>query len=315
MIYIGASVRLYQNTSRTGAAKTPWFFALTGPMTVFKKGPTTPDSSFYESNPPVTAAKASTTAPVKKTPPPSVHAIPVTARAYVVGNVATGKIYFESNASTALSVASISKLITAFVAIDTIPLETVITITPEQAALSPDKSNLLAGEQFTAETLLLPLLLSSSNVAAEALASSIDRTKFLDLMSSYAWEVGMPSTFFADASGLSPQNVASARDIFALAKYLYTYRQNVLAITRTLHTELATTTLHGFHVIDSTHPLAIEPGFIGGKTGRTTEAGETMITIIKVNDEPIALIVLGSRYGERERDTRILLEKVEKILR
>lgn len=238
----------------------------------------------------------------------------VTAYAYVVGNVETGQIYLEHNSSAVLPVASMSKLVTAFVATNELDLDKVIEINETAAAAPPDKSGIKKGERFTVRELLQPLLLSSSNVAAEALLSSTDRTKFLELMSGYSWEIGMPSTYFADPSGVNPKNIASARDLFALAKYLYNSRSDILSITRTVGTDIGTTTEHDSHLFVSTHPFSADPRFLGGKTGRTPEAGDTMLTILKLANKPIAIVVLGSKYEGRAGDTKILAEKVEKML-
>ena len=238
----------------------------------------------------------------------------VTARAYIAGNIETGEIYEEYHPSAVLPVASMSKLVTAFVATNELSLDDTIKITKEATNVPPDKSALNEGEYFTVRELLQPLLLASSNVAAEALLSTIDRANFLELMSSYSWEIGMPSTFFADPSGVSPQNVASAHDLFALAKYLYISRPDILEITRTTGTEIATTTEHGSHTFPSTHPFASDPRFIGGKTGRTPEAGDTMLTILRIKNQATAIVVLGSKYEGRAADTRLLAGKVESLL-
>ncbi|KND49934.1 MAG: D-alanyl-D-alanine carboxypeptidase (penicillin-binding protein 5/6) [Parcubacteria bacterium C7867-002] len=238
----------------------------------------------------------------------------VTARAYIAGNIETGEIYAEYRPTAVLPVASMSKLVTAFVATNELSLDRNVEITTETLNVPPDKSALKEGERFTVRELLQPLLLASSNVAAEALLSTIDRTHFLELMSSYSWEIGMPSTFFADPSGVSPYNVASAKDLFALAQYLYTSRPDILEITRSTGTEIATTSQHGFHAFSSTHPFASDPRFIGGKTGRTPEAGDTMLTILRIKNQAVAIVVLGSRYEGRAADTRLLAAKVESLL-
>lgn len=238
----------------------------------------------------------------------------LTAKAYLVGNVKTGKIYIEQNSSQALPVASMSKLVTAFAATDMMSSTTAILISSSTLSVPPDTSNLTVGEKFTLEEILKPLLLSSSNVAAEAISVSgvQDRTNFLEMMSSYAWEIGMPKSFFADPSGVSPLNIASAKDLFELAKYLMYHRPDILAITRTAETTIATTTEHGGHVVVSTHPFVKDQRFVGGKTGRTIEAGETMMTILNIDGEFIVFIILGSKYGARENDTRILIRELEK---
>mgnify|MGYP001558295580 FL=1 len=237
----------------------------------------------------------------------------ITARAYLVGNVETGKIYFERNFAKQLPVASISKLVTAIIATETLASSSIIEITPSETMVPPDGSGIGAGERFTVKELLYPMLLDSSNIAAEAIASSrSNRMKFLELMSSYAWEVGMPQAYFADPSGIDPHNQASAKDIFALAQYLYKFRSDILAITRTLSLEVATTSEHGAHNFTNIHPFIDDARFIGGKTGRTKEAGETMLTILRINGQAIAFIIMGSENGAREGDTRILIEELAK---
>jgi D-alanyl-D-alanine carboxypeptidase len=239
----------------------------------------------------------------------------VTAQAYIVGDVETGEVYLAYNSLTALPVASMSKLVTAFVATRELSFDKTVKIDTYAADAPPDKSLLKEGEVFTVSELMQPLLLSSSNVAAEALVSQIDRTGFLELMSSYAWEIGMPSTFFADPSGVSPLNIASAKDLFALARYLYTSQSDILALTRVAHADIATSTEHGSHSVTSTHPFVNDPRFIGGKTGRTPEAGDTMLTILNLEGRPVAIVVLGSRYEGRAKDTQLLVQKVEDMMR
>lgn len=235
----------------------------------------------------------------------------ITAKSYLVGDVNTGKIYFEKNSNVYMPVASMSKLITAFVATDLFATSTTISITEQAILAPPDSSNMVVGDRFSLSEILYPLLLNSSNVAAESISESSDRFSFLESMNSYAWEVGMPTSLFADPSGVSPGNGASARDVFGLAKYLFNFRKDILDLTRNSNYNLATTTEHGSYEFVSTHPFVNDPRFIGGKTGRTPEAGETMMTIMKIKDKNIAFIVLGSQFGNREGDTRLLFEKFE----
>lgn len=271
----------------------------------------------------------------------SSSATSITAKAYLVGDVKTGKIYLKLNEAAPLPVASMSKLITAIVAADTISPTTTVRISMDAAAQPIDGSVLLAGERFSPADLMYPLLLSSSNAAAEALASSSSRHDFLAAMSSTAWRFGMKTAYFADPSGLDPHNLASSMDMFALAKYLYASRQDILSITRTVEKSFATTTDyaatttfpayltasgtstatsisyvlsgHGYHDAVSIHPFVKDPRFLGGKTGRTFQAGETMLTILDIDGHPIAFIVLGSAFGHRAADTKLLIERLKAI--
>ena len=242
---------------------------------------------------------------------PKIVRSPITAKAYLVGNVRTGEVYMVRNKNTVLPVASMSKLITAVESIDQFSLTGTTTIASSTMAY-PDAQKYTEGEIFTIEEALYPLLVSSSNIMAETLASTTSRARFMDLMSSYAWEIGMPSTYFADPSGLSPQNVSSASDFFALARYLFNLRPDILTITKTPKFTLATTTEHGYREINSTHPFVNEANFLGGKTGRTPQARDTMLTILDIKNIPIAFIVLGSE--DRKKDTLYLINQVNSII-
>ncbi len=250
---------------------------------------------------------------LKAGPVASTTASVITAKAYLVGNLITGKVYVSDDASKPMPVASMSKLITAIAAVDMITSTSSIEVTKEEAMAPPDDSHLVAGERLSFDELMRAMLLSSSNVAAEAIASSSDRAAFKKAMSGYAWEIGMSHSYFADPSGVSPQNTASASDIFVLAQYLLKQHSDILAITRLPQVSMATTSDHGSHILMNIHPFVSDKRFIGGKTGRTPEAGETMLTILEIDEQPIAFIVLGSAYGTRAWDTKLLINRYEKM--
>lgn len=236
-----------------------------------------------------------------------------TAQAYLVGDVTTGDVYISKNADTVMPVASMSKLITAITALATIPATSTIEVTESDMVYSPDPVDFNIGEKFSIKNMLYPMLLASSNTAAEALASTVNRTKFLESMSSFAWEIGMGKTFFADPSGIDPHNMASANDMFSLAKYLFNQRPDILAMTRNPYYEISSSSEHQSHDIESIHPFVSDPRFVGGKTGRTPQAGETMLTILNLDNKNLAFIILGAEVGHREGDTKMLIEKYKKV--
>lgn len=270
------------------------------------------DPSFYVPSGATRPPAAKPVSPVPVISKPAAPSNGVSADAYLIGNVATGEVYAEKNGTTPLPIASMSKLMTAMIATNTMSPTTTVAITPLEASVYPDLSHIGAGESFSMKEMLYPLLLDSSNIAAEALASTTNRIRFLDLMNSYAWEIGLPTTFFADPSGLSPLNQASAEGFFDLAQYVYRSRPDLLAITRTASTSVATTTEHAAHDFVSIHPFVSDPRFIGGKTGHTDEAGDTMLTILDIGGQPIAFIVLHS--SDRARDTALLADQIGKTL-
>lgn len=239
----------------------------------------------------------------------------ITAYSYVAGNINTGKIYLELNPNVKVPIASMSKLLTAIVATDTLAPTSIVPITENEASAPPDQSGIGSGEKYEAQELLYPLLLDSSNIAAEALADSKNRRQFLEDMTSYALEIGMPDTSFADPSGVDPRNSSSAKDFFSLSRYLSVYRPDILALTRTVRTSVASTSNHGAHEFRSIHPFVTDPRFIGGKTGRTPEARETMLTMMKINGQNIAIVILGSEIDHRASDTTMLINSLQKVVK
>ncbi len=279
------------------------------------------DSSFFTSVTTAPAPRAPTAAKPASVPvsapapirPRIFGADEIGADSYLVGDVQTGKIYLEKNASAVLPFASMSKLVTAIIATKLYSATDTILITPADTEVPSDDTGLHAGESFTVNELLYPMLLASSNIAAEALASHVDRIKFLEAMSSFAWGIGMSRSYFADPTGLSEHNAGTAEGFFALARYLYSERRDLLAITMTAHDVIASTTTHAAHDLKSIHPFVNDPRFLGGKTGHTEYALDTMLTIMNIDDHPIAIIVLHSPY-RREEDTKILITKAAAIL-
>ena len=242
----------------------------------------------------------------------------ISAESYIVGDLQTGKIYISHDQEHVFPIASLSKLFTALVATHIMDKAKEITITQPMLDAYGDAGHLVLDEKFSVQELLYPLLLESSNDAAEAYAQSFGYKEFIDSMNSLASEIGMQKTSFRDASGLSPSNVSTARDLFTLAQYFYKNEETLLEVTRQKTFDLATTTNHGSHHFLSINPFVFYKPFIGGKTGRTDEARESMVSLFNVEKNsktyPVAVIILRSNFGEREIDTEKILDKFTKSI-
>ncbi len=242
----------------------------------------------------------------------------ISAEAYLVANIETGEVYVSQAENSLFPIASISKLYTALVAVHLFNLQEKITITEQMLDTYSDVGNLVLGEKYLPSELLYPLLLESSNDAAEAYAQSFGSEKFMVQMNDFANEIGMKNTYFKDSSGLSPINKSSAKDLFILAQYLYKNEKRILDITRNKEMELSATGEHGAHKFVNINPYSNYKDFIGGKTGRTEWAKETMVSLFSQNVQgknfQIAIILLRSDLGQREIDTEKLLGKfIDKV--
>ncbi len=234
----------------------------------------------------------------------------VSAEAYLVANLDTGEISDAFNSRHVYPIASISKLVTAIVALHNMQPTQKITITQPMLDAYGDAGHLVLGETYTLSEILYPLLLESSNDAAEAIAQSYGYGSFIQQMNSFVAGLGMSSTAFRDASGLSSGNVSNAHDLLILAQYIYGNEKPLLEITRQLNFGVASSTDHAAHTWKTINPFPYDPHFMGGKTGRTNEAKESMISLFKYTTAgqtyPVAVIVLRSDFSAREVDTSYL---------
>lgn len=240
----------------------------------------------------------------------------ISAESYLVVNLETGEKYIDFNSNKVFPIASVSKLYTALVVHHLFDLEKEITITQSMLDSYGDAGHLVLDEKLLPDELLYALLMESSNDAALAFAQSFDlpatsTDKFMVQMNAFAKEIGMHNTHFADSSGLSSLNASNASDLAVLSRYLYKSEKEILDISKTKITDIATTTDHGSHHFVNINPFVNSPSFAGGKTGRTDAAKEAMVSMF--NEEidgvkyPIVIIVLRSDLGQREINTEKLL--------
>jgi D-alanyl-D-alanine endopeptidase (penicillin-binding protein 7) len=238
----------------------------------------------------------------------------ITADSYLVGNLATGKVYFEKDPTDVRPIASISKLVSAIVITKYLQPDTQVSIASSSVTGYEQLGDVRPGETFSASDLLTGMLLISSNDAALAFANDYGYPAFISSMNATAAALGMAQTSFKDPSGLSPENVSSANDLFKLAQHMYADDPGILAITKMPQFDLATTTAHDGHDFTNIDPFAYDPHYIGGKTGRSDAAGETMLSLFNLSvggvDDPIAIIVLHSGQDARQTDSSILVGKV-----
>ncbi len=234
----------------------------------------------------------------------------VSAAAYVAADLQTGQIIIEKNRDSVLPIASITKIITAATADDLISRDSLITLTPQVLSTEGNSGNLKINEKMKSADLMYPLLLVSSNDAAEGFAEFYGRQKFIDSMNRAVKLIGARSTFFKDPSGLSYENVSTADDLLKIVQWLYTSKRNIIDTTR-----IKTKSVTGHVWVNPTHFLNMS-SYIGGKNGYTDEAERTAISIFSLRNNgaaarPIVIIILHSM--NRDNDMLAVLKYLEKI--
>lgn len=239
------------------------------------------------------------------------HKPTLSADAYLVADLLTGDVILSESRNETYPIASVTKLMTALVTEDLDNHDTTATVISRDAINTEGfRGNLHSGEIITTKELLYPLLLVSSNDAAEALAEHFERDFFLEQMNNRAQEIGMYKTFFDDPSGLSPQNTSSAEDLFTLTRYIALYYPDLMEITTQSSGQAEH---HQWSNINSLRRFG--DFFQGGKTGYTDAAKQTssgIFTMPTYNniERKFVVIILGS--PEREKDITKIISYIKK---
>lgn len=241
----------------------------------------------------------------------------VGAKYFLVGDVDTKQIIFSRGENESVPLASLTKLMTAVVADEKIGLEKETVVSRRAVGIAGEQGNLRVGEKYSIEEILYPLLLESSNDAAELIAEYDDREVFLADMNTRADLLKMEQTNYEDASGLSSRNVSSANDLLTLVNYISKYRNFIFEITQEKSYRL------GNKVWFSNSRFKNYKDYLGGKNGYISAAGKTNIALFNVKfdsgaseeegQRKIAIILLNTT--DIERDTKNILTFLQKNVR
>jgi D-alanyl-D-alanine endopeptidase (penicillin-binding protein 7) len=226
-------------------------------------------------------------------PPPKLHST------YAVVFDATNQEYLlDKDGKTSAPIASITKVMTAMVALDVKPdlAETLRVSGLDVDRVKNSSSRVAVGTELSREDALHLALMSSENRAASALSRHYPggNPAFIHAMNEKARKIGMTNTRLEDSTGLSPENRASARDLVRM----------VLAAERyDPITEFTTSSAHTLPVGERTlsyrnsNPLVGKPNWDIelSKTGYTREAGRCIVMKIAAAGKHLVVVLLGSQ--------------------
>jgi len=230
----------------------------------------------------------------------------------LVQDQSTGAVLFEKNPGSVVPIASISKLMTAMVALDAHPnLNDVLTISEEDVdSLKGTHSRLRVGTRLTREEMLNLALMSSENRAASALSRNYPggRDAFIAAMNRKCQALGLTSTQFADPTGLTASNVSSAHDLSRMVAAAYEYPLIRAFSTATEREVVIAGRPQLFH---NTNSLVKSPNWdiSLSKTGYINEAGKCLVMHTWINSRPTIIVLLDSwgkmtRIGDANRIKR-----------
>ena len=229
------------------------------------------------------------------------------ASASVIYDTGSGTNLLEKDISTPKPIASLAKLMTALVIMESHKPNEVVTV-GKLPALGPEdqKLGLVEGEEITVGELLKAILIYSANDAANALAiyDSGSVEDFSKKMNDKAKLWGMTNSNFDEPSGLSSKNTSTPKDLIKLASVLST-NQTFKEITSTANSKIFNQDGKAY-TLTTTNKILGSVGVVGMKTGYTLDAGQCLITAVERNGRRIITVVLNS--PDRFQESKNMIE-------
>lgn len=242
-----------------------------------------------------------------ETPFPSTEPPRVTAAATALGDLDSGELLWQRKGGDRRPIASVTKIMTALLVLETSDPSELVTAGPNAASQSGAELGLKAGERLPIQDLLLALMLQSANDAAVALAEHLAGSvaAFVEGMNRRARELGLRDTRFASPNGLDDSGYSTARDLVALTAE---------AFATPGFEEIVSTRFHKVKVpggqarrIQNRNALLwLYPGAIGVKTGYTTAAGFCLVAAAERDGLRLVSVALGAP-GEAFTDAAAIL--------
>lgn len=241
--------------------------------------------------------------------------------AAIIMEAGTGEILYGKNIDDQHYPASITKVLTALVALENGKMDDKVTFTHDCVSfLQPGDSSIgmKENDEITLEQALYATLLASANEAAYAVAENVGKNAghdyqwFIDQMNARCKELGGTNSNFVNANGLHDENhYTSARDMALIGRELFKHPE-FFKIVQTLQYEIPASGTCQQHVFQQKHKM-LQPSSskyyeyaVGGKTGYTSDALATLITMADNGRMKLVCVVLRTHGGKNYPDTTSL---------
>ncbi len=229
------------------------------------------------------------------------------AHAYSIIDYDSGEIIDSKNGEKEVPVASLTKIMTAVVALDISSPDEKFVVTQKASRQIPTKIGVVPGQRFTLKELLEAGLMTSANDAIEVIRDGIDAKYndqvFVEAMNAKAQFLGLKNTHFTNPQGFdSPEHFSSASDLAILTHYALTNYPLLSQIVQQDYMKLAANEDHKqYDLYNWNGLLDVYPNVTGVKIGNTENAGTTTIVKAERNGKTILVVLLGTA-GVLERD-------------
>lgn len=241
------------------------------------------------------------------------------AESAILMEVDTGTVLYSKNINEPLYPASTTKLMTALLVVENCQMDEVVTFSDEaidNTEWGSSRIGIMKGEQLTVEQCLYGLLLGSANEVAYGLAEHVagDLESFVGMMNAKAEELGCSNTHFVNASGLpDPDHYVSAFDLATIAREFFS-NETLCMISGTARYVIPSTNKTDEERPQENHHKMIQgrkyayDGIVGGKTGFTTDARQTLVTCAQRDGMKLICVVMKDESPYQFTDTKDLLD-------
>ncbi len=214
--------------------------------------------------------------------------------------VSTGEILFEKNSHERLHPASMTKMMSLLLIMESIEkniikLDDMVTVSSNASGMGGSQILLETNEQMSVDDLIKGVTIASGNDAVVALAERIAGTEeeFVNMMNNKVKELGLNDTNFKNSHGLDAANhYSSAYDMSIIAKELVKH-EKILEYSRIYEMYLRENTDRKIWLVNTNKLVRFYNGVDGLKTGYTKEAGYCLTATAKKNDMRIIAVVMG----------------------
>lgn len=228
----------------------------------------------------------------------------ITAKSALMYDLTNNKVLYEKNTTDKLPMASLTKIMTAIVALENKRTDDRYIVHATNL-VGEDSMGLSAGEVLSQEDLLYGLILNSGNDAAEVFATNYPggREAFVQAMNDKAATLGLTTTQFSNPSGLQGDGTqyTTVSDMLVITKYALEKFPLFAQVSASFEHHIPATNLHkNYDLYNETNLVSTYPGVKGVKTGFTPEAGMCLITYLDYKDHRIIGILLNSENRRQE---------------
>lgn len=242
--------------------------------------------------------------------PAAVRRLPITAGSAILLDAATHKVIYSKAPHVPRPPASTTKLMTALIVLETMPLDRVVRIPSWVRSVEPSKVYLKSGETYRVRDLLHATLISSANDAAEvlAVAAAGSRARFAQLMNQKAKQIGCRNTHFVNSSGLPPSSRNQYSTVYDLALIMQETQKNVFIANSLSRKYQAIHSLQGREIVLRNHNRFLwkTQSNVIGKTGYTRRGKHCFVGRIQWKGREVLVSLLGSH--KLWKDLKVLVD-------